>query len=225
MQGWGKPTRLRVDNGQPWGRGQEVPSPLALWLMGLGVEVVWIPPRKPQVNGVVERAQGVLQRWAEPRKWSDLQEGQKGLEWAIWMQREGYRGADGKTRMERFPGLRVPRAVYRPGREEEEWSLQAMDQRLATGRWMRKVNKKGQISLYNWAYSVGQKYARQKVFVRWDAGERVWRVEDERGEEIKRLTPRRFDAEAIRSLSIACVKPSRRGHKPVAEEGVHPYDG
>ena len=39
---------------------------LALWLIGLGIEVIWNPPRCPQANGVVERSQGTGKRWAEP---------------------------------------------------------------------------------------------------------------------------------------------------------------
>src|SRR5436309_809815 len=63
---WGLPGRLRVDNGFPWASTGEFPTEMALWLIGLGVEVVWIAPGCPQHNGVVERAQGTGQNWAEP---------------------------------------------------------------------------------------------------------------------------------------------------------------
>ncbi len=210
MAQWGRPQRIRVDNGVPWGKGQELPSALALWWMGLGIEVVWIPPGKPQYNGVVERAQGVLQQWAEPHTWQDFQSGQARLAWAVEMQREGYRGKDGKTRLERYPELRTAGRPYRPEEEAAIWSLAEVDRRLATGSWKRKVGKTGQISLYNWAYSVGRQYARQQVFLRWDAQKREWQVRDERGDLIKTLKPKQFDAQAICNLNIAYVKPSRR---------------
>jgi transposase InsO family protein len=55
---WGRPLRFRVDNGVPWGSSGDLPPDLVLWLLGLGVETVTNPPRRPQDNGVVERSQG-----------------------------------------------------------------------------------------------------------------------------------------------------------------------
>jgi hypothetical protein len=63
---WGRPQALRVDNGTPWGATGGLPTERALWLLGLGVRVLCNPPRRPQRNGVVERSQGVGQRWGEP---------------------------------------------------------------------------------------------------------------------------------------------------------------
>jgi hypothetical protein len=37
---WGLPDRVRVDNGYPWGTPRDLPSELALWLIGLGVEPI-----------------------------------------------------------------------------------------------------------------------------------------------------------------------------------------
>jgi hypothetical protein len=48
------------------GSAGDLPTELALWLFGLGVEVIWNPPRRPQDNGVVERSQGTGKRWSEP---------------------------------------------------------------------------------------------------------------------------------------------------------------
>jgi len=58
---WGLPQRLRVDNGYPWGSSGDFPPEMALWLIGLGIDRVWIAPACPQKNGVVERAQGTGQ--------------------------------------------------------------------------------------------------------------------------------------------------------------------
>jgi transposase InsO family protein len=55
---WGRPGGLRVDNGSPWGLKSGLPPDLALWLIGLGVGLSWIPPRPPQSNGKVERCHG-----------------------------------------------------------------------------------------------------------------------------------------------------------------------
>ena len=66
FSGWGRPGRFRVDNGTPWGSSGDFPTDLALWLIGADIEVIWIPPCRPDKNGVVERSQGVGKRWAEP---------------------------------------------------------------------------------------------------------------------------------------------------------------
>jgi hypothetical protein len=33
---WGRPDRVRVDNGPPWGSREDLPTAFALWLIGLG---------------------------------------------------------------------------------------------------------------------------------------------------------------------------------------------
>src|SRR5437879_4946564 len=63
---WGRPERLRLDNGLPWGGWNDLPTALALWLVGLGVDLLFNPPRQPQRNGVVEKSQDTGQRWCEP---------------------------------------------------------------------------------------------------------------------------------------------------------------
>src|SRR5262249_59416637 len=63
---WGLPGRLRVDNGVPWGSDDGHPTELACWPIGLGIELVWNPPRRPQANGAIERSQGEPKDWAAP---------------------------------------------------------------------------------------------------------------------------------------------------------------
>jgi RNA polymerase sigma factor (TIGR02999 family) len=62
---WGRPQRLRLDNGIPWGSMVDLPTELTLWLLGLDIGITFNPPRRPQDNGVIERAQGTGKRWAE----------------------------------------------------------------------------------------------------------------------------------------------------------------
>ena len=69
---WGLPAQLRVDNGAPWGSWNDLPPDLALWLIGLGVGMIWNRPRHCQANGHVERAHGVLQQWSEPARCPDV---------------------------------------------------------------------------------------------------------------------------------------------------------
>src|SRR4051812_35791675 len=63
---WGLPATMRVDNGFPWGSKGDFPTELGLWLIGLGIGMIWNTARRPQENGVVERSQGTGNRWCEP---------------------------------------------------------------------------------------------------------------------------------------------------------------
>ena len=87
---WGLPSRLRVDNGAPWGSWGDFPTALALWVIGLGVDVHWNNPRSPQENGVVERSQGTSNRWGEPWTCHTTAELQRRLDRMDRLHRESY---------------------------------------------------------------------------------------------------------------------------------------
>jgi transposase InsO family protein len=63
-----------VDNGAPWGSTGGLPTDLALWVLGLGVDVWWNRARRPQDNAVVERGHGTTGRWADPGRCRGLEE-------------------------------------------------------------------------------------------------------------------------------------------------------
>ena len=68
---WGLPDRVRVDNGYPWGTSRDLPSELALWLIGLGVEPIWNPPGQPtqqSQGGAVQRPDPAVGRAAHLRR-------------------------------------------------------------------------------------------------------------------------------------------------------------
>ena len=102
---WGRPASVRVDNGYPWGSCGDLPTPLALWLIGLGIEVIWNPPRRPQDNGVVERSQGVASNWAEPDRCRNPAELQRRLNEEDRVQRESYPHGSFRSRLEAYPSL------------------------------------------------------------------------------------------------------------------------
>ena len=85
---WGRPQRLRVDNGAPWGPGDDLPSPLMLWLIGLGIAPIYNPPGRPTENAKVERTNGTVNRWAEPERCADYAAWKQKLEWVARVQRE-----------------------------------------------------------------------------------------------------------------------------------------
>jgi len=105
---WGLPQRIRVDNGKPFGDPQRCSVPeLALWLTGLGVEVVWNRPRTPKDNAKVERMQATTSRWTEAEQYYSDSELQSKLDRAAEVQREHYqvKRLGAKSRKELYPEL------------------------------------------------------------------------------------------------------------------------
>jgi hypothetical protein len=136
-----------VDNGVPWGSAGDLPTDLALWLIGLGIEVTWNAPRRPQENGVVERSQGTAKRWAEPRACATAEELQRRLEEMDEIQRREYPSVRGRSRLEAFPGLAHSGRSYTRAWERAHWSLGAVTAHLAGYAVPRRVDKSGTVSV------------------------------------------------------------------------------
>jgi hypothetical protein len=145
---WGLPDRVRVDNGYPWGTPRDLPSELALWLIGSGVEPIWNPAGQPTCNPRVERCNGLTQQWGELHRRGDRDEAAAVLAEVGRIQREEYPAIRGRSRMEAFPQLAVPRRAYRPADEEAMWDLSRVHAFLARGCWRRRVDCNGRISIY-----------------------------------------------------------------------------
>jgi hypothetical protein len=205
---WGLPRRIRVDNGAPWGSQGQLPPALALWLIGLGIEVIWNRPRRAQDNGCVERTHGVIVQWVEPKQCADHRCLQERVTWATTIQREKYPAIDGQSRLAAYPQLLTPTRPYDRAHEEAHWQLSHVTHYLAQGVWQRRVDKVGRISLYNWAYTVGRRYSGQDVSVRFDPTHHQWVVLDHQGAEIIR-----HPAQEITRQSILALDVSRKKHK------------
>jgi transposase len=200
---WGMPQVLRVDNGDPWGTQTLVPSALALWCIGLGIQVHVNPPRRCTDNGIVERAHGVAYQWSEPERCEDRGVCQRHLDWACRMQREGYAAIRGQTRLEAYPGLRDNPRPYRLEDEEQMWQLERVGLFLEGLRFDRRVDQVGRISLLSQAYSIGRRHKGKTVAVRFCAAEWVWVVQDERGVELKRLAGDALSRDSITQFHLA----------------------
>lgn len=191
---------MKVDNGSPWGSCVDLPTPLALWLAGLGVGVIHNPPRMPQRNGVVEKSHDTAQRWAEPSTCQSVKELQRRLDQEDEVQRAEYPGRDGLTRLERWPGLVRPRRAF-DGASEAEWWDWAAALRACAGRVAgRKVDCCGKIGLYGGKLNVGKRLAGREVAVELDAETREWVVGEPAGAELCRRPLTQFDAAALLAL-------------------------
>ena len=178
---WGRPLRIRVDNGTPWGSTGDWPTALALWWMGWGIEVIWNPPRQPQKNGVVERSQGTGKRWAEPHTCRSAEELQRRIKEFDQLQRTEYPLPSGLTRWENFPALQTPHPDA-PG----DWDFSRVLNHLAGYRIERQVNACGQISIYGRNHYVGTKYKKEKIWVLFDPETAEWVFTDLGGNELAR---------------------------------------
>ena len=215
---WGLPRRLRVDNGTPWGSAGELPTDLALWLIGSGVEMIWNPPRRPQDNGVVEHSQGTGKRWAEPATCRDAAELQRRVEDQDRIQRERYPSIAGRSRREAFPGLRHSGRPYRAEDEATAWDLRRVLGHLAEYVVVRRADGGGTISLYNRSRYVGPAAAGRDVYVTLDPLEVEWVYASREGTCYRRQKAEELTAERIIGLNVSRhrERPKRRRPNRVA---------
>jgi hypothetical protein len=209
---WGRPAGVRVDNGVPWGSRGDLPSELALWLIGVGIAVHHNRPRRCQENGKVERSHGVLGAWAEPAAGADAAALQQALTAACRLQRETYPAIDGTSRATAFPLLMAGGRPYDPAREAELFDERRVWEYLAGKRWRRRVDKVGQISVYNRALGVGKAWRGQEVTLQFDAEAVAWVVRDDRGTELVRHPAPELHRDRILALDVAHRRPGGKLH-------------
>jgi hypothetical protein len=200
---WGRPERLRVDNGSPWGSRGDLPTDLVLWLAGLAVAVQANPPRRPQDNGVVERSQGTGKRWGDPASCATVAQLQTGVDEADRIQREEYPDRTGRSRLEVFPGLTHSARPYTRDEEPTVWELERARQCLAEFGVIRTVNGSGGVSVYNRPQYVGKAYRDGEVIVRYDPQKNAWLFSDPGGRLLNTQLASEINRETICSLQVS----------------------
>jgi len=198
---WGIPKWIKVDNGRPFGDPQlELIPPLSLWLIGLGIKVIWNTPRCPQQNAKVERAQGVMAKWTEFRKCKDTFD----LQLRLWQEANFYnynfpiRTLNNKTRKEYFPNLAFTGQKWNP----KNLKLNRVLAFLSKGNWKRTVSKVGQIPMYNKRFSVGVAYKHQRISISICPNQNTWKVYDQLGVLIKSV-PTNFNEKSVWHLGYS----------------------
>jgi transposase InsO family protein len=222
---WGLPRRIRVDNGAPWGSAGDLPTDLALWLVGLGVEMIWNPPRCPQANGVVERSQGTGKRWAEPATCADASELQRRIDRLDRIQRERYPSIRGRPRLEAYPDLEHSGCPYDPGLEPTRWELERVLGHLAEYVAVRRADAGGTISLYNRSRYVGRALGGRDVHVSLDPTTAEWVYADRQGVEYRRQPAEELTADRIAALEVSRHRdrPDKARRKGVAPLPANPH--
>ena len=187
---------------RPWGSWSDLPTDLALWLIGLDIALFWIPPRSPQHNGVVERSQGTGKRWAEPHACATAAELQQRLTAMDQIQREVYPVQGGRSRWELYPQLQHSGRPYTRAWENNQWSLERALVHLSAYVVKRLVDKTGQVSLYNRNHYVGTLHAGKEVYVWFDPQQHEWIFADDQQHEVRRKPAPYLNREAIIHLEV-----------------------
>jgi hypothetical protein len=191
-----------VDNGGPWGSAGDLPPDLALWLLGLGLDVHWNDPHAPEQNGVVERSQGTSTRWAEPWTCATPAALQRRLQAMDALQREAYPSLDGQSRAAAFPGLAHSGRPYSAAWERGQWDHRRVLQHLAGYAVPRRVDKNGDVSLYHRPHYVGTLHRGKDVYVTVDPQRGEWVFADAQGRQLRSRPADELQPERIRRLSV-----------------------
>lgn len=192
-----------MDNGNPWGTQTKLPSAFGLWLVGLGVKLVYGRPAHSTDNAVVERDHGVLAQWVEPERCANFQACQRQLSWAVRTQRERYRLPGHLSRAQAYPELYSNPRTYVANTDAQQWQLRRVVDYLAQFVFQRKVEVKGCISLFANTYSLGSAFARQIVEITLDPNTAEWVFTTDGHQLIRRHPARELSYDQISQFRLA----------------------
>jgi hypothetical protein len=199
---WGLPHMLRVDNGAPWGSWNDLPPVLALWVIGLGVNMHWNRPNCPEENGVIERSQALAQAWGEPGQCRTVRQFQNRIHREDQLQREVYPSINGLPRMTAYPALKHSGRRYSIRWERRHWNWERVPAHLAGYAVPRQVDSSGKIGLYGGKLYVGTLHQGRAVYVQFDPERIEWIVSDLRGRQLRAVAADQLTAHAVRTLRL-----------------------
>ncbi len=147
------------------------PTRLHLWLVALGVEVVFIEKPPPAAHAVIERTHQTMSRQAvqgqpcdsQAALWCRLDERRQVLN-----ERLPCRALHGQAPLQAYPDAAHAPRPYRLEREEELLDLDRIHALLATGRWFRQATRHGEFGLGTQHYNVTRANARAMLEITFD---------------------------------------------------------
>ena len=190
---WGLPDRIAVDHDSVFYDNTSkspFPTRFHLWLLALGVDLVFGRPGQPTDQAIVERSH---QTWA----WQALA-GQTFSEWgqlhAYLEQRRHFLNyhlpcstLEDRPPLVAHPEALRPRRLYRPEWEAELLDLSRVYTYLAKGQWFRLVSQVGTVSLGQQTYGLGVVWRGEAVDITFDPQEKQLIFRSADGEQEKRL--------------------------------------
>jgi hypothetical protein len=151
---------------------------------------------------VVERSQGTGKRWGEPHTCQDPDELQRRLDDMDRIQREVYPSIDGQSRWQAFPELRQVARPYNKSWEKRHWNIDLVLAHMADQKALRRVDRKGQVSVYGRNHYVGKSYQGQDLYVFLDPVDREWVFATSAGVQVRRKPAEEITQERILKLQV-----------------------
>lgn len=170
---FGLPERLSFDHASAF-YDNTTPSPfptrLHLWLIALGVAVVFSRVRTPTDHALIERTHQTMtlqtllgQRWDDQASlWSGLDRRRDFLNTLLPSR------ALGQPPLSAFPSARHSGRTYQPEWEADLLDLGRVAAYLASGQWFRRANCHGEWSLGHQRYRLGPRAANREIALRFD---------------------------------------------------------
>lgn len=179
---WGTlPDAVLTDNeatfgGNPW---VSFPSPLTLWLVGLGVEHRFIRPGQPTDQPHIERQHRTLNDFTfGDKERATINTLQKALdrERRYYNHRYPSRASHcaGRPPLEAFPQLKKPRRPYQPDHELVIFSQQRILDFMAGHSFERTAGSTGQVRIGGYRYAISRRYSGLQVSVCLDPVTKEW---------------------------------------------------
>lgn len=160
---YGLPQAILCDNGPPWGAGLgwrewgPFYTGLAVWMIRLGIQVIYGRPNHPQGKGKNERFNGTLQaELLDHEQFADHSQAHEGM--AAWRNR--YNTVRPHEALDMVP----PASRYQPSQVGFPAELPPVD--YGPGLITRKVNSAGTIAFQNERFTVGKAFRGYRLALR-----------------------------------------------------------
>lgn len=200
---YGLPEQISLDHDSAFYDNKSAspfPSPIHLWLIGLGVQVRFIHHRPPLEHAQIERHHQTIAGQAfAGQHFGDVSALQSSLQARLLFLNREYptRALAGQAPLQAFPQARHSGRSYSPAAEEQLLDLQRIYDYLQGGRWFRQVSAVGIFSLGGYPYNVTTQYAEQTVEITFNGATHQLSCLPEKG-----MTPLRFDIQGLTKAAL-----------------------
>jgi len=171
---YGLPWRITLDHDSAWydsTSSSPFPSRLHLWLVALGIDVIFIDKPPPAAHAIIERTHQTMSKQAlvgqpcssQSGLWYRLDERRAALN-----RRLPCRSLGGQPPLSAYPQAAQAPRPYRLEWEEDLLDLSQVDALLASGRWFRQANRHGEFFLSTQRYNQGKAHASETIEITFD---------------------------------------------------------
>lgn len=215
---WGTlPKAIQTDNESRFVGNPRVPfpSPLTLWLVGLGIEHLFIRPGQPTDQPHIERQHRTLANFTYGRK---ERANIKAFQQALDRERQRYNRhfptkasqCKGRPPLHAYPQLQRPCRPYHIDLEAAIFNLHRVLVFLAKDSYERKVSVTGQVRIGGYKYNISRSYAGRSVHVSLDPDSSHWvfRLADS-STEVARCQAKGLDFQTITGLQPDDLSPPK----------------